>query len=144
MKGNSIFPLNVVEQTSFTSRRKTSSTRRYIVMDLVRELAAKSSNGQVSFDEIMKHLTGEEFDLTQIEAAQKIRSLVNNDLLILVEDSGLVMFKLYRNISNFERHQRELQEAWLGANELKTFGVIQDEERELRKFQKLQKQEMTA
>lgn len=140
MKSNSIFPLNVVEQTS-PSRRKISTTTRYIVMDLVRELAAKSFNGQVSFDEIKKHLTGEEFGLTQIESAEKIRSLVNNDLLIHVEDSGLVMFELHRNISDFERRQSELQESWL-ASKLTTFGVIQEEERELRKFQKLQKEEV--
>jgi hypothetical protein len=109
MVAAAISGLKVAVPDSFSPRKK-------IVMDRVNKLADKNSDGLVPYADLMTLLTVE-FGFTSIEAAEKIRCLVDNELLFPIEDSGLNMFARERNITRFERDQERLQEAWLAAKE---------------------------
>lgn len=97
----------------------------------------KNPRGQVSYDELTQGSTSQEFGLTQIEAVQKICSLIDNSLLLPVDCSTtcFVMFTTRRDISEFERKQKRLQEAWLAANEIATSAVLREEAIELKRHE---------
>lgn len=69
--------------------------------------------------------------LTAIEAIQEVRKLVDSGQLQEVYGSALVMFYQNRNISEFEKRQKALQEAWIKADEGKALDVFHEEKREL-------------
>jgi hypothetical protein len=76
-----------------------------------------------------------------IQANQVLRYLEDNQKIFLVEDSGLVNVITYRNISSFDRHQRQLQEEWLMRT--KEFGpsCAIEEAREIAALQIVRKKE---
>ena len=59
----------------------------------------------------------QELGFSEIEANQGLRNLEDNHKIFLIEESGLLKVLLYRNISEFERQQKQLQDAWLKAKE---------------------------
>ena len=59
----------------------------------------------------------QELGFSEIEANQGLRNLDDNHKIFLIEESGLLKVLLYRNISEFERQQKQLQDAWLKAKE---------------------------
>ncbi len=52
--------------------------------------------------------------------------------------SALVMFYHNRNISEFERRQKALQDAWIKADEIKALDVFYEEKKELERSTMIQ------
>ena len=57
-----------------------------------------------------------------IQATEILRWLEDNQKIFQVENSGVIKVIHDRNISNFDRHQRQLQEEWLLMHTKNEFG----------------------
>ena len=90
----------------------------YKAQEIIRSLKSEKTNRSDLIDEFKD--SGIASDL--IQANEVLRWLEEYHEIFLVEDSGLVNVTTYRNISNFDRHQRQLQEQWLLLLHTKEFG----------------------
>jgi hypothetical protein len=130
-------PINgVSSQTSETKKQKTA------VFDLAWRLSVYDQRRRQHV--VLRHVLVNELlksGLILIEANEKIRRLEDHDELFLIEDSFFVRYALERHTTAEDKHREQLQHSWLRADERGTFGVILEEERELRQYEKIQKED---
>jgi hypothetical protein len=91
----------------------------YKALEIIRSLKSEKTNRAALVDELINSglpsssSSSSSSDDDLIQANELLRWLEDNQEIFLVEDSGLINVITYRNISNFDRHQRQLQEEWL-------------------------------
>jgi hypothetical protein len=90
----------------------------------------KESGGNI----VLRQLIDESIQSTgksELEIIETIRFLVDKGKLVLVEDSGIITFRLHRNISEYEERQQRIQSSWLRADEIGILNILQEEKKEL-------------
>jgi hypothetical protein len=90
----------------------------------------KGSGGNI----VLRQLIDESIQNTgksELEILETLRFLVDKGKLVLVEDSGVITFRLHKEVSEYEDRAKRLADAWCaGAHaEILTLAIL-DEERE--------------
>jgi hypothetical protein len=75
---------------------------------------------------------------TEIEVLQEIRTLVENRMLIPIQNSGVIKFRLRKQINKFEILQRKLQKAFLTerVNDI-WHDILKEQDKEIKDFEKV-------
>jgi hypothetical protein len=115
--------------TSSTIKEKNYEIENlcYKALEVIRCVKSEKTNKRADLiEQLIKSGIVSSSDL--IQANEVLRWLEDNHEIFLVEDSGLVNVTTYRNISNFDRHQRQLQEQWrlLHTKELRPSCAIEE------------------
>jgi hypothetical protein len=98
--------------SSINDKNHEMENLSYKALEVIRKnLVVGISTRADAIDELMKSGLVSSDDL--IRANEWLRWLEDDHEIFPVEHSGLIMFTLQRNISSFDRHQRQLQEEWL-------------------------------
>jgi hypothetical protein len=90
----------------------------------------KGSGGNI----VLRQLIDESIQNTgksELEILETLRFLVDKGKLVLVEDSGVITFRLHKEISEYEERAQRLADAWCAGEraEILTLAIL-DEERE--------------
>jgi hypothetical protein len=136
-------PPSPIEQvTSHTSETKTQNEKT-VIIDMVWQLATYDEKRKqhvvlrdVLVDELLKSR-----GLTLIEANERVRYLEDRNQLFLIEDSFFIAYALEKDHTAQDKHREELQASWLRADERKSISVTLQEEREIKRYEKIQKEE---
>jgi hypothetical protein len=148
--------VNIVETNIRQERQRPPSIKR--IADIASTIANKlrtsarrrsdggrsigSSNGgssiRIARSEIVDQL--KLLGFSDLEINEAIRMLEDRNELFLVQDCSLICYEFYQSQTSFDLNREKLQTAWIQASELETFSVNQAEQRELKKFEKLQRE----